>query len=519
VWFPNWPIQRLRNTQPELKLRRSELVLFAGHNQRLWVTACSPRAERLGVRAGQPLAEARALCRKAVYLPADPAADREALCQLALEGQRFSPLVGLEEGSLPESLLSDVTGCTHLWNGEEPFLQAVRDHWTQRGFQIQLALAGTVGAAWAVAHASRCLSLRESRAAFAERKTTMTVVPAGGEAEALSCLPATLLRLPMAVLERLDALGLRTIGDVLQLPRETLASRFGLILPERLDQALGQRPESFAGERLCEPLAVVRTWEVPLENRLDVAAVCREMLRTLLCMAPHPGAGLQELEGELRTEADAVKLEIRLVEPSRDEHHLAQLVELHLERCTWSGGVIGIRWVVLRLGSLAQIQHDWFADEHERARDTSRQVVALVERLSSRLGDDRVLRVEIVPDPQPEHAVQLMPWMEAGSKDASELAFALPPEHARCRPFRLLGVPQPIAVVSVVPDGPPIRMTWRTQDHRVVRCWGPERIATGWWRAPDVQRDYYRAEWEDGTHVWIFRDGRGGRWFLHGFFE
>jgi protein ImuB len=498
VWFPNWPIQRLRNAQPEL--RRSELVLFAGHNQRLCVTACSPRAERLGVRVGQPLAEARALCRKAVYLPADPVTDREALCQLALEGQRFSPLVGLEEGVFPESLLSDVTGCTHLWNGEEPFLQAVRDHWTQRGFQIQLALAGTVGAAWAVAHAMKT-----------------AVVPAGGEAEALSGLPVMLLRLPMAVLERLDALGLWTIGDVLQLPRETLASRFGLILPERLDQALGQRPESFAGERLCEPLAVVRTWEVPLENRLDVAAICREMLRTLLSMGPRPGAGLQELEGELRTEADAVKLEIRLVEPSRDEHHLAQLVELHLERCTWSGGVIGIRWVVLRLGSLAQIQHDWFADQ--RARDTSRQVVALVERLSSRLGDDRVLRVEIIPDPQPEHAVQLLPWMEAGPKDASANAFALPPEHARCRPFRLLGVPQPIAVVSIVPDGPPIRMTWRTRDCRVVRCWGPERIATGWWRAPDVQRDYYRAEWEDGTHVWIFRDGRGSRWFLHGFFE
>ena len=143
MWFPKWPIQRLRNEQPEL--RRSELVLFAGHNQRPWVTVCGPKAQRLGVRVGQPLAEAKALLRKAVYLPANVVADREALCQRALDGQRFSPLVGLEEGVSPESLLSDVTGCTHLWGGEERFLQAVRDHWTERGFQIQLALAGTVG--------------------------------------------------------------------------------------------------------------------------------------------------------------------------------------------------------------------------------------------------------------------------------------------------------------------------------------------------------------------------------------
>ena len=350
-----------------------------GHDQRPCVTVCGPKAERLGVRVGQPLAEAKALLRKAVYLPADVVADREALCQLALDGQRFSPLVGLEEGIPPESLLSDVTGCTHLWDGEERFLQAVRDHWTERGFQIQLALAGTVGAAWAVAHAVRT-----------------AVVPAGGETAALSGLPVTLLRLPINALERLEALGLRTIGDVLQLPRETLASRFGLILPERLDQALGQRPESFVGERLREPLAVVREWEVPLENRLAVAQVCREMLRTLLSVGDHPGAGIQELEGELRTEAEAVKLEIRLVEPSRDERHLAQLVDLQLERCTWSQGVIGIQWTVLRLGSLALVQRDWFADDGET--DTSREVVALVERLSSRLGDDVVLRVEVLPD-------------------------------------------------------------------------------------------------------------------------
>ncbi len=496
MWFPKWPIQRLRNEQPAL--RRSELVLFAGLNQRPCVTVCSPKAERLGIRAGQPLAEAKALLRRAVFLPADAVADREALCQRALDGQRFSPLVGLEEEIPPESLLSDVTGCTHLWDGEERFLEAVRDHWTERGFQIQLALAGTVGASWAVAHAERT-----------------AVVPPGGETAALSGLPVTLLRLPINALERLQALGLRTIGDVLQLPRETLASRFGLVLPERLDQALGQRPESFAGERLREPLSVVREWEVPLENRLDVAQVCREMLRTLLSIGDHPGAGLQELEGELRTEVDAVKLEIRLVEPSRDERHLAQLVDLQLERCTWSQGVIGIKWSVLRLGSLAPVQRDWFADDG--GTDTSREVLTLVERLSSRLGDDVVLRVEVLPDAQPERAVQLTPWAQARPTGPGE--FSLPPEQSRCRPFRLLGLPQPIAVVSVVPDGPPIRLTWRTHECRVVRSWGPERIATGWWRARDVERDYYRAELEDGTHAWIFRDRRGGRWFLHGFFD
>ena len=486
MWFPKWPIQRLRNARPEL--RRSELVLFANHNQRPWVTACGPKAERLGVRAGQPLAEAKALLRRAIFLPADVAADREALCQLALDGQRFSPVVGLEEEIPPESLLSDVTGCTHLWDGEEPFLQAVRDHWTERGFQIQLALAGTMGTAWAVAYALR-----------------VAVVPAGGETAALSGLPVTLLRLPINALERLEALGLRTIGDVLQLPRETLGQSVWLDLAATAGP--GTRPASgIVPRRAATRAARGRAangkcrWKIASPWLKSAARCCGPCFPSAIILA----WVFKNWKAKLRTQVDAVKLEIRLVAPSRDERHLAQLVELHLERCTWSQGIIGIKWIVLRLGSLALVQGNWFAAEGEP--DTSREVVALVERLSSRLGDDVVLRVEELPDAQPECAVQLTPWTQARPTDASE--FSLPPEQSRGRPFRLLSIPQPIVVVSVVPDGPPIRITWQTQECRVVRCWGPGRIATGWGGARDIERDYYRAEWKDGTNDDLSRSAR-----------
>lgn len=472
--------------------------MFAAQNQRLFITACGPQAERSGVRIGQPLAEAKTLIRNAHFLPADAATDREALRQLALDAQRFSPIVGLEDAENPESLLCDVTGCTHLWDGEERFLNAVRDYWSGRSFHTQLALAGSVGAAWALA-----------------RAVTAAVVPVGEESTALAGLPVELLRLPLTALERLDALGLKTIRDVLQLPRDTLAGRFGVILPQRLDQALGLRPESFVGERLREALSVVREWETPLENRLDVALVCRRMLRTLLSMVHHPYAGLEELEGELRTETGVTTLEIRLMKPSRDERHLAQLVELQLERRAWPGGVVAIRWSVPRLGRFQEVEQEWFAGNN--GTDASRHVDSLVERLSSRLGDDMVLRVEAVADALPECAFQFLPWTRVTPGRTNEPP--LTPELWRCRPCRLFSVPQPLMVLSVIPDGPPILMTWLNEDHRVARCWGPERIATGWWRAADARRDYYRVEWEDGTHVWTFRNQRDGQWFLHGFFE
>ena len=194
-------------------------MLFSSQNQRPSITVCSSKAERLGIHAGQPLAEAKALLPKAVFLPADFAADQTALRQLAIDCQRFSPLVGLEEADRPESLLCEVTGCTHLWHGEDQFLRAVRSYWRERGFHIQLALASSIGAAWALAHT-----------------TPMSLVQSGDLEAALSGLPVAALRLPPASLEPLVSLGLYTIGDVLQLPRESLGQ------PVRRDLAQAAEP-------------------------------------------------------------------------------------------------------------------------------------------------------------------------------------------------------------------------------------------------------------------------------------
>ena len=37
-------------------------------------------------------------------------------------------------------------------------------------------------------------------------------------------------------------------------------------------------------------------------------------------------------------------------------------------------------------------------------------------------------------------------------------------------------------VLASVPDGPPMRFTWRRVTRRVVSAQGPERIAPEWWR-------------------------------------
>ena len=96
IWLPGWPLQRLRGVRPELKEQPLALYAPAGRGQTR-IAVCSPRAGQRGVALGMPLAEAQALGAAVHFEPHDPQADREALRQLALACQRFSPLVAIEE--------------------------------------------------------------------------------------------------------------------------------------------------------------------------------------------------------------------------------------------------------------------------------------------------------------------------------------------------------------------------------------------------------------------------------------
>ncbi len=78
--------------------------------------------------------------------------------------------------------------------------------------------------------------------------------------------------------------------------------------------------------------------------------------------------------------------------------------------------------------------------------------------------------------------------------------------------------PRRLVVISVAPEGPPVKFRLAGRDERIVRHWGPERIETGWWRNGCVRRDYYQVETERGGRYWLFRELNTGQWFLHGSF-
>jgi protein ImuB len=450
-----------------------------------------------------PVAEAVAIDPRLQLRKYDPEADIQALRRLAEWSSRFSPLVALEAAPAPGSLLLDITGCAPVFRGEEPLLDQVTRGLHREGWKARVAIADTIGAAWALAHFGSARSL-----------------VATGQTEAmLRPLPVAALRLPEDATACLNALGIEQIGELMDLPRSSVPARLGPSVLNRLDQALGHAPEVLVPYQPPPEIAAAWPFEYPTDRR-DVLSHALDLLTENIhkrLRERHWGA--RELECRLFHEgAEPTRIEVGLARPSRSTRHLRLLLSTRLERVVIPGPVCAVHLCVTVAAPLDEGQAGLLDDERAQG---ALELSALIDQLSSRLGREAVTRPRLVADAQPEFACGFDPATSSHpEKDDSSESHASWFDGGRLgRPVRLCSKPVPIPAVSVVPEGPPIQFQWVGQERRVACSWGPERIETGWWRGDDVHRDYYIVETTDGARFWIFRRRDDGRWFLHGCFD
>jgi protein ImuB len=204
-------------------------------------------------------------------------------------------------------------------------------------------------------------------------------------------------------------------------------------------------------------------------------------------------------------------VQVKTARPNRDPAHLARLLADRLDFIDPGFGIEDGLLIASRVEPLApeQTSAQGLAGEQAEAN-----IGHLVDRLTTRFGEEKVYRQAPVESDLPERSVARVPAL------APNAGLTWPP--VLPRPPRLLGPPEPIEVMALVPDYPPAAFVWRRVRRRIVRADGPERVFGEWWRADDersVLRDYYRLEAADGSRYWVFRDGsavEGVRWFLHG---
>ena len=282
----------------------------------------------------------------------------------------------------------------------------------------------------------------------------------------------------------LQGIGIRTVGELMQLPREGLAQRCGTALLRELDGALGAAPEPRA---LYEPPA---RFSAKLELPAQVAHAeglvfaARRLLLPLEGLLTARQAGIRAFTLVLLDEEGETKVEVRLASPARDAERLTQLLQEKLATLQLARPVDAIRIEAADFAPLHGRTAGMFGDAGAEAEDWAR----LAERLRARLGHDAVCGLATHPDHRPEHA-----WrrVEPGEWDPHEYRQPGP------RPLWLL---EPRAI----------------DETGFELLAGPERIESGWWDGDEASRDYFVARLPNAALAWIYRET--GEWFLHGLF-
>ena len=467
------------------------------------LSAVSLEAVRLGLRVDQKVTDALALVPELETAEAEPEADAAALTALADWCVRFSPAVAVDA---PDGLFLDVTGVDHLWRGEAQMLADFRSRLYANGLPFRCAIADTPGAAWALAH-------------FAQDGV---IAPAGGQAALLAPLPPAALRFSTETWAQIERLGLRHVGQLMAIPRGPFARRFGRAAMSRLDQALGREREALTFRRPPSPWFARLAFAEPISAPEDMARVTADVAARLCARLETQGQGARRFEICFhRVDGKAMPLEIGLSLPGRDPARIAKLFAPKLE--TVDPG-FGIEVVTLVGHAVEPISGRQARLDKAREATVEEGLAPLVDRLTNRLGEDRVWRATPVESHVPELAV-------GRARPLAKPADTTPWDREIPRPARLFRRPEPVeAVMALTPDDPPSQFRWRGQTHRVRRAEGPERIGEEWWKGgiEEVRvghvRDYYRVEDESGARFWLFRAGLYGdpltppKWWLHGLF-
>ncbi|MBX3482063.1 DUF6504 family protein [Phenylobacterium sp.] len=506
AWSPTWAIANWRRRagaaeQPDAPLPPFALVETVKQARRL--AAVSREAMALGLHAGQKATDAAALVPDLVTADAEPEADAEALRALVDWCVRFSPAVAADA---PDGLFLDISGVSHLWGGEAGMLADFRARLADNGLPFRLAIADTPGAAWALAHYG----------------PDGTIASPGWQGELLRPLPPQALRLDPDAAAQIQRLGLRRVGQLMEIARAPLGRRFGRATLERLDQALGRSAEALAFRRPATPWVARLAFFEPISAPEDMARVTEDVTARLCARLEREGRGGRRFEIAFhRVDGKTPSLAVGLSLAGRDARRIARLLQPRLETVDPGFGIESVTICAYAVEAVSGRQARLDAGQDPAVEDG---LAPLVDRLVNRLGPTRVFRAR----PRESH----VPELSVGRDLPLETPTAETPPWDRetPRPVRLFRQPEPLeAVIALTPDDPPSQFRWRGRVHRVRRAEGPERIAREWWKQDigDVSvrhvRDYYRVEDTGGGRFWLFRSGlyqpdEPARWWLHGLF-
>ena len=509
LYLPELPLQIAERAQLANSRHFAPLVISTGADNRPVVYAANRAALELGIQIGMTIASSRALINDLHIEPRQLDNEISTVHNFASWACQFTPSISIQAH---EGILMEISATLMMHDGLSVLLGKLRRGSHELGYHVSCGVAPTPQAAWLFSKARHygypvraCMALTDIEARLTD-------------------LPLALLDWPHEVLSKLSGLGIVRVGDCLRLPSEGFAKRFG---PERwadLQRIIGRLPDPRAYFVMPETYSARTEFGFEVNDAMALLFPLKRLLIEMEGFLRARGSGVQSFRLVLTLSHKVpVTIIVGLAQPERNAERLLSLARERLSQAQLSSTVIAIAVEVERLLPFIEASKSWLPDSQVQSDGW----IQLIDKLTARLGNDRVYRLRTVEDHRPEQSWQSSNAMDAQAsiktgarKHATKSQSKIHATHKaaaaandaglnRPRPLFLLPTPRKLMLDRGVP----------LCHGRIDIIAGPERIETGWWDGQPALRDYYVGRNPHNETMWLYRNLHDlNSWHLHGYF-
>jgi len=184
-----------------------------------------------------------------IIKPRNPSLEKKTLLQLALWANQFSPKVSSQHD---HALILEIASCLKLFKGLATFLKLFNLQRDQLPYLSHIALAETPAAAYLFAlstfHQSQAEDLASNNLTLnhsplnnstLNKSSTSDITEADITMPDQQTIPIHYLDCKPDIIERLNGMGISTLGALLALPQAELSKRFGVSFTQYLQRLTG----------------------------------------------------------------------------------------------------------------------------------------------------------------------------------------------------------------------------------------------------------------------------------------
>ena len=324
----------------------------------------------------------------------------------------------------------------------------------------------------------------------------------------ISSIPLTIFAGHERLLALLDGVGVSTCGDLAALERAAVEVRFGAEAVElwQWSRAIDARRvfTRTAPERLHASTDFIDYVVTDPERLVFVAnALFTSLCDQLGARGEHARRIQLTLSLGNRTSWQRV---IRPARPTASRSVWLRLARALFERLTVPDAVTGVEIEVMATEAAGAVQGDLFDPGFATASAVDDAVARLIE-----------LQGQVIVEPNRNSH----PLIESRASWIPAMPLSAMADNLVAPELRLQLLPDPreVMVETVSRRDHLIPVRYRDREWKqLVSAAGPDRISGGKWDAA-YAREYFRGVTVDGQLVWLFRDGRQDRWYLHGWWD